>query len=357
MVAQPTTPVHAARRALETLTKLVPAIAAFFQDHSVELIAYIGMAAGAYAAVTTNSRKVVYYWFVLYAAYSLVARSLPPVIDMVVYSRAMTTWPPPLSFYTLREPLIWIGVPSLYFVLNNRLVTFLIIDLVTALVVVHAMRVLDHGDGRMFSFAPTVMTSYVFLLGQQVAWRQHVALVILLWAIASRSRHERHSVLLFALSVLSHNATAVFVGYWLDVGRRKRPRYGPALTITSVVAIHFTLPFLGKSAAATGLSTEYLYLLLAAGALLLLLFANYGRIPTAEIPALWNFIAFVPAVFILTSAPFERISMMFLIFIFVDLYRHHRSVLIDSSVVAQAAFLVLVVPTLIFPSTVFFLTR
>lgn len=323
----------------------------------MELIAYVCMAGGAYVALTTNSKRVVYCWFVLYAVYSVVGRSLPPVIDMVAYSNAMTTWPPPLSFYTLREPVIWLGAPSLYFVLNNRIVTFLVVDLLTALIVLHAMRVLDHGDGRMFSFAPTVMTSYVFLLGQQVAWRQHVALVILLCAIAYRSRHQRRSVLLFALSVLSHNAAAVFFGYWLDVGRSGRPRYGPALTIAAVIGIQFTLPFLGKSAAATGLSTEFLYILLAIGAILLLLFANRGRINVIATPALWNFVAFVPAVFILTSAPFERISMMFLIFIFVDLYRHHRSVLIDSPVVAQAAFLVLVVPTLIFPSTVFFLTR
>ena len=323
----------------------------------MELIAYVCMAGGAYVALTTNSKRVVYCWFVLYAVYSVVGRSLPPVIDMVAYSNAMTTWPPPLSFYTLREPVIWLGTPSLYFVLNNRIVTFLVVDLLTALIVLHAMRVLDHGDGRMFSFAPTVMTSYVFLLGQQVVWRQHVALVILLCAIAYRSRHQRRSVLLFALSVLSHNAAAVFFGYWLDVGRTRRPRYGPALTIASVIGIQFTLPFLGKPGAATGLSTEFLYILLAIGAILLLLFANRGRINVIATPALWNFVAFVPAVFILTSASFERISMMFLIFIFVDLYRHHRSVLIDSPVVAQAAFLVLVVPTLIFPSTVFFLTR
>lgn len=325
----------------------------------MELIAFICMAAGAYVAVITRNRYVVYCWFLLYVVYAIAARSLPPVIDMVGYSNAMTTWPPPLSFYTLREPLIWVGVPLLYQLLNDRIVTFLVVDLITGLIVIRAMRALDHGDGTMFSFAPLVMTSYMFLLGQQVVWRQHLSFVILLWAIAARIRHRRCSVLLFALSILGHNAAAVFFGYWLDVGRQSRSRFGPILTLSTVALIHFTLPFLGKASAyATGLSTEYLYLVLVAVTLLLILFANYGRFASAnEVPALMNFIAFIPAVAVLASGPFERISMMFLAFIFIGLNHSHRAIFIDRAVIAQAAFIVLVVPTFIFPSTVFFLTR
>ena len=39
----------------------------------------------------------------------------------VVYSEAMTVWPPSPTFYTLREPVVWIGVPFLHYLLNNRI--------------------------------------------------------------------------------------------------------------------------------------------------------------------------------------------------------------------------------------------
>ena len=323
----------------------------------MELTAYVLMAFGAYVALISRRRRILYGWFFLYIAYSVIVRVMPPTIDMVVYSEAMTVWPPPFAFYTLREPVVWIGVPFLHYLLNNRVATFLIVDVLTGLIVYRAMHDLDDGDGRMFAMAPAIMTSYVFLLGQQNVWRQHVAFVILLLAIASRARRRRESIFLFILSFLAHNATALFFGYWIDTGREKRSRYGPLLTFGAVVIMLYALPSLGKSASATALNTEYLYVAFAGAISLTLLYATTGRLPTTETPALLNFIGFVPAVVILASAPFERISMMFLVLIVIDIQRRHRDLHIGSVETQHVAFLLLVIPTFIFHSSrVFLLT-
>ena len=62
----------------------------------MELAAYAVMAAGAYVALITKERIVLYGWFALYVLYSLIVRLAPPIIDMEVYARALTLWPPPL---------------------------------------------------------------------------------------------------------------------------------------------------------------------------------------------------------------------------------------------------------------------
>ena len=322
---------------------------------AVELTAYVLMAFGAYIALISRRRGILYGWFLLYIAYSVIVRIMPPALDMVAYSAAMTAWPPPLTFYTLREPVVWIGVPFLHYLLNNRIATFLLVDLLTGLIVYRAMYDLDEGDGRMFSMAPAIMTSYVFLLGQQNVWRQHVAFVILLLAVASRARHRRGSIFLFILSFLAHNATALFFGFWIDTGREQRRRYGPLLTFGAVIIMLYALPSLGKSAQATALNTEYLYVALAGAIILTLLYATTGRISAVGMPALLNFLGFAPAVAILASAPFERIAMMFLVLIVIDIQRRHQTLHIGSAGTQHAAFLLLVAPAFIFQSSRVFL--
>ena len=321
----------------------------------MELTAYVLMAFGAYVALISRRRGVLYGWFLLYVGYSVIVRIMPPTVDMVVYSKVMAAWPPPFTFYTLREPVVWIGVPFLHYLLNNRIATFLIVDVLTGLIVYRAMHDFDDGDGRMFAMAPAIMTSYVFLLGQQNVWRQHVAFVILLLAVASRVRRRRGSVFLFILSFLAHNATALFFGYWIDTGRAHRFRYGPLLTLGAVVIMLYALPSLGKSPAATALNTEYLYVAFAVAVSLILLYATTGRLSAVETPALLNFLGFVPAVFILSSAQFERIAMMFFVLIVIDIQRHHQALHVGSVEAQQVAFLLLVIPTFIFHSSRIFL--
>ena len=321
----------------------------------MELAAYAVMAAGAYVALITKERIVLYGWFGLYVLYSLVVRLMPPIVDMEVYARALAVWPPPLSIYTLREPIVWIGGPLLHRLLNDHVATFLVVDILTGLVVFRSMKLLDDGSGRMTFLAPTVISSFVFLLGQHNIWRQHIAFALLLWAIASRSRNQRRAIVLFVLAFLAHNAAAVFAGYWFDVGRGDRRRYGPLITLAGVISIALLFPWLQKSSVATALNTEYLYILVAGTLALLLIYANSGTLPGAWSPALLNFLAFTPGVFVLASAPFERIAMMFLVLILIDVYRHHAALRLGIAEAKHGVYGILVPPALAFSSSLRFL--
>ena len=315
----------------------------------MELIAYLVMAAGAYYALVTKRPSSVYWWAVLFVVYSLMSRLSPHTTpDMRVYYQAAQTWPP-LSLYHLREPVLWFG-SLVYQLTGSQVATFLLIDVVGGAIVLYAMKKLDDGDNRMFCFGPTIICSYVLLLGQQNVLRQHLAFAILLWAIAARSRNQRAGLTLFVLSALTHNATALLFGYWLDVGDGKRRRYGPLVTIAAVIVLWLYFPVLRKSSSAIGLNTEYLYLLLAVGLSLLLMYANRGRMFDVRSASLWNFFAFAPAIGVLGSAQFERVAMMFLVLILTDVYRHHRSLRLERIGVAHLSFIILVLPVVLFPN-------
>ena len=317
----------------------------------MELIAYLVMAAGAYYVLVTKRPSSVYWWAVLFVVYSLIVRLSPHTTpDMSIYYQAAQTWPPSLSLYRLREPVLWFGSSLVYQLTGSRVATFLLIDVVGGGIVLYAMKKVDDGDNRMFCFGPTIISSYVLLLGQQNVLRQHLAFAIFLWAIAARSRNQRAGLTLFVLSALTHNATALLFGYWLDVGEGKRRRYGPLVTIAGVILLWLYFPVFRKSSSAIGLNTEYLYLLLAVGLSLLLMYANLGRTFDARSASLLNFFAFAPAIGVLGSAQFERVAMMFLVLILTDVYRHHRSLRLERIGVAHLSFIILVLPVVLFPN-------
>ena len=317
----------------------------------MELVAYIVMVIGAYVALILRRSGIVYGWFILFIIYSLIARLSQPTGDMLVYYEAAEVWPPSSTFYRLREPVLWFGSSLLYQLVADRVMTFLLIDILSGIIVLRAMKKLDNGDDGMFSFAPTIISSYVFLLGQQNVFRQHLAFAILLWALVARSRNQRVAFSLFVLSVLTHNATAVLFGYWIDVGRAgQRRRYGPVVTLVGVILIGTLLPFIRKSSSATGVDTAYLYLVLACVFMGLLLYANAGRVSSSWSAALFNFIAFTPAISILASAQFERLSMMFLVLVLIDTYRYHLPLRLGGVEAAHLGYGILVIPVFLFPS-------
>ena len=316
----------------------------------MELIAFIIMAAVAYISIITKQRAIVYLWFVLFVVYSLIVRLLPPTLDMIAYTSAVTTWPPPLIPYTLREPVIWLGGPLLHEILGDRVLTFLAVDVVSGLIVFRAMHGLDDGSGRMFALAPTIIVSYVFLMGQQNGWRQQVAFVILLWACSSRLHSQPRAIALFVLSVLTHNSMALLFGFWLDIGRRRGRTGGALITIGAVLLVAILFPYLRKSSSVTGLNTEFLYIAVAMGVVLIILYANTGRLPRPGTDALLNFAAFAPAIAVLGSTQFERMGMMFLVLILVDVYRHNGPLRMGGIEVATLVYIALVVPVFLFPN-------
>ena len=323
----------------------------------MELALFATMVVLAYIALFSRRYTPLYLWFTIYVVYSFFVRIGPPIADIVNYTEALHAWPPPLLFYVLREPVVWVGAPLVRYIVGSDVVTFLAIDVIMGAIVLWSMRNSASRDGTPIRLAPTIATSYVFLLGQQNILRQHVAFVLFLWATASAYRSQARPLVLLSLSVLSHNTTLVLLGYWFDRHRRKRPLVGYLVTFCGVIALSFLVSVLGKSSINTGLDTRFLYLLVGLVVLLVIAYAKVGRRFLSLCPALSNFLAFTPAMMILASAPFERIAMMFLVLIAVDICRNHSELELTRGLAAHIAYIALVLPVFVFPNALRFLLQ
>ena len=319
----------------------------------------MAVAIAAYATLMTRNRSLLVLWFLVFAVYAVITR-LPEVptfsLDMKVYYRAAESWPPPLGFYTLREPVIWLGLPLIQRVTGGRVVTFLILDIVNALVLIRAMKLLDNGDRWMVSISPTIISSYVFLLGQQNVLRQQTAMVILILAVAYRMRSRKGAFAFFILSAVTHNATAVLFGYWLDVGRRNKAWHGVFITIAGVALMAVALPLLRKSSSVTGFDSRFLYIGVIGLTILVILYANVGFVRSSYFGLVANYIGFMPAIIVLGAAQFERLSMIFLVLLVVELCRTHHELGLKRYLVANAVYALLVLPVFLFPTVRVFLT-
>ena len=321
----------------------------------MELVLFVCLAILAYIAMLTDSNTVVYSWFVLFIFYSIVVRLMPMTHDIVHYASAFGSWPPPFSLYTLREPVVWFGGRILHLFLGNDIATFVAIDVIMVSILLVALKSSGSRRNLLFSLAPTIAMSYVFLFGQQNVLRQHVAFLFLLWSTVPQRGFRPRSAMLFVLAVLSHNASIFLAGYWFDMHRRRRLLVGPIITASGVFLLVFLLPFVGKSAAATGLDTRIHYAGVLVFFTLLLLYTNSGRLVFYRTCAWWNFVAFMPAALVLSSASFERIAMMFLVLLAVGVYSNHRTLGLRRTIAGGIAYSVLVLPVFFFPSALRFL--
>ena len=313
------------------------------------------MAVLSYLALLSKRKEAIYVWLIAYALYTVVLRLKPPISDIVNYANAMAGWPPPLTFYTLREPVVWIGAALLRRLIGNEVLTFLTIDAIVIVIVLRAVRASQDRGENLRPLVPTLITSYVFLLGQQNVLRQHVALSLLLWATLTGFRRDAKPALLLVLSILSHNAAVVLAGYWYDATNRRRRCFGPVVTLFGALSLIFLISLVRKSSAATELDTRLVYVVLSVALLLLLVMCNYGRRICQDCPALMNFVAFLPAMAVVSSASFERIAMMFLFFILIDIYRNHANLGMTRLTAGHIAYGVLVLPVFFFQSTLRFL--
>ena len=100
----------------------------------MEIVAYALMAVGAYAALVTKNRTIIYGWLLGFVFYSVAARMSPEITgDMTRYYASARTWPTP-TLYILREPILWYGASLLYAVLGTEILAFLALDLLNALI-------------------------------------------------------------------------------------------------------------------------------------------------------------------------------------------------------------------------------
>lgn len=258
-----------------------------------------------------NAKAFFAIWYTVYIWLVLTVRNEFDV-DINTYADAMLSTS--LSFYYIKEPVIWLGQRYLYQYTQDTFSVFVIYDAIVGIILYHALRNFKAPQYAFFS----ILIFFPFILGMQNIYRQWVASIIFLccFSYVWNQRHPFLTYVLFVVSVLAHNSAAIFLPLLLV--RKRRPA-NKIFWILSFAVSFFGI-YLGaetKSDTSTGanLSAAYLGLLLFIVCAIVLLdkgvFRKDRLIEYKTLISLFSLALF--ATYILRGSGSERVSMFCLL--------------------------------------------
>jgi len=232
--------------------------------------------------------------------------------DLKVYL-LFATYDINLSFYYLREPIIWYGLIFFHTLTDNPLTSIILMDLALLISLGIPITRQKHGAALLLLWC----ASFIFLLGLQNIYRQYASMTFVLGSLLWLSEREKKwAFLYYLLAVLSHNA-AIFI-FPIFVYRYLKKNRLISLLVSSVVVVSILeLTASQKSFSATGSDVREIYITVYAvlTAVYICICSTY-RLSFENVFA-WGLISYL--YFILGSAQFERAAMYFLLIIVYDL--------------------------------------
>ena len=121
-------------------------------------------------------------------------------------------------------------------------------------------------------------------------------------------------------------------------------------TAAGIGLLAVVINLVARSSSATGGNTVGAYVGVSAAMWGLLVYSMKGRGIMEQPLSPWrNYVALLPAVVFLGEAQFERVSMMFIVLMVVAVGRHYAAFRIRWRILANAAYVMLVVPVFVFP--------
>lgn len=259
-----------------------------------------------------NSSSKIFFslTFLSYSALIFIVRNSGFDNDIEVYSESMAY--DYISFYYLREPVVWFLQRFIFNIINDPICVFYISDMLLFLMLFSAYRRIGVPRYAYFS----IILFVPFFLGFQNVYRQFAAMIFLVYAVSFIGKSNLIRMILFSLSFLSHNSGAIFFQLMFI---KVRNVYFLLLSFVGYLIIPLILYFGAdyKSKSSTGLSLEIIYILsLFLLLLIYLIFYDFKiKINDFYFPILINCLYIcVLSVFFLSSASSERIS-MFALFI------------------------------------------
>ena len=322
----------------------------------MELIFFIVMAAVALLVLFVKDVKLtIIVWFIIFIIYSFITRSGAQGDDMRDYYSRLGSE----CICHLRELLYYYITIYLIKLIRNGVYTFFLLDIILAGSTIWSLNRLDDGEGSLLSISPTILTSYVFLLGQQNIYRQHMAFVVFLVSLSLRKKTTIPSLIIFIGSCLIHNSLAILAGYWYDEKRGTKRGMLRGSLITLLISVLFTIftHQLFGGYHDTGANTSFVYFIIAAIIVFLLLYSKLGQMKVLlRFPSLENMFLFTP-IFLspLYGAIIERFLMMFIVLLVIDLCRYRSLYGFSKTVTDLFSYSALVIPVFLFGSTLYFL--
>lgn len=203
-------------------------------------------------APINNSSLFLALCCIVYFLTSIIVRGSGFDYDMVAYVDSMTY--EDMSFYYLKEPVVWLGIRFAYSFFEDVYLTLFFFDLIFFCTIFVALRLLGAPQYAYF----LILIFFPVFSGFQNIYRQLFAQSFFLLSFSLALKGSKYTYFSYALSVLSHNVSALFFPVLLLVSSKIMHRIIAFAMIASMpIIIYASLPL--KSSAETGLNLPWMY--------------------------------------------------------------------------------------------------
>ena len=330
----------------------------------MELIAYIILLSISVITILSESQSL-YKWIFIPSvlAFMFIVRNEGFDSDINHYAIQMSATG--MDLYYLREFVFWFGSRVLYFVLQDNLYTFLLMDLIWIIAILKVGNRMAFFDKKNLNNALllVLMTSFPFVFGYENIYRQFYATIFALLSYSLVDKKYYTSLFFLIVAFFMHNIVALLLPLFM-MKKFYRFNFTDRIQIASIITLVFvsSLGLLSKlkSTEKTGLNLGVFYLLIFITLLVIAMLIHRKNIYIffEKIPSLFFIVVLMLGLVTLNADMIaERLGMMFIVFVTYDLYQYSAEIKSKTirSLVRLLLLLLFSLPTLLFESSKQFL--
>ena len=330
----------------------------------MELIAYIILLSISVITILSESQSL-YKWIFIPSVlvFMFIVRNEGFDSDINHYAIQMSATG--IDLYYLREFVFWFGSRVLYFVLQDNLYTFLLMDLIWIIAILKVGNRMAFFDKKNLNNALllVLMTSFPFVFGYENIYRQFYATIFALLSYSLVDKKYYSSLFFLIVAFFMHNIVALLLPLFM-MKKFYKFNFTDRIQIASIITLVFvaSLGLLSdlKSTEKTGLNLGVFYLLIFITLLVIAMLIHRKNIYIffEKIPSLFFIVVLMLGLVTLNADMIaERLGMMFIVFVTYDLYQYSAE--IESKTIRSLVRLLLLLlfslPTLLFESSKQFL--
>ena len=330
----------------------------------MELIAYIILLSISVITILSESQSL-YKWIFIPSVlvFMFIVRNEGFDSDINHYAIQMSATG--MDLYYLREFVFWFGSRVLYFVLQDNLYTFLLMDLIWIIAILKVGNRMAFFDEKNLNNALllVLMTSFPFVFGYENIYRQFYATIFALLSYSLVDKKYYTSLFFLIVAFFMHNIVALLLPLFM-MKKFYKFNFTDRIQIASIITLVFvaSLGLLSnlKSTEKTGLNLGIFYLLIFIILLVIAMLVHRKNIYIffEKIPSLFFIVVLMLGLVTLNADMIaERLGMMFIVFISYDLYQYSAEIKSKTirSLVRLLLLLLFSLPTLLFESSKQFL--
>ena len=281
--------------------------------------------------------------------------------DIITYGKEMHSVS--YDIYYLREFIFWYSLRFLYFLFQNEIIVFIILDFIWIYTLIKIQKTMIVDGHRLEKgLIIVLLTCFPFLFGYENIYRQFFAAIILLYSYSLIESDYKKAIKLFILSFFIHNIVVLILPLFI-IKKFFRFRLKDRITIAICLSFLFVLSLgfltLLKSSEPTRLDMSSFYLMLFSLFFVISLISfreNIYKLFKVVPSLLFSVILMAGLVNLDVDMIAERLGMMFIIFLLFDLYKYSNTIEgVNRKLLRVSLLLGFSIPVFLFASSMKFL--